>query len=185
MADENLHLKTATEILRTTDRDSYGVMRLTAVDTGRGELGAEVEYEPGDEALVEAGKATWVVAPVHLPSAGRRLDSTPGAAEKEATPLGGIEVFPPAEPTTPARRSEARFKGYVDAHTDEGLGEKLAAKRAEAARSTATGSDADDVKAQAAAGGLGARTGGGITAADLGVDEPAKKATKAAGNKES
>lgn len=192
MANENdLHLRTTDEVLRNTDRDSYGVVRILHKNAGT--VGEEREYEPGDEALVDAGQAEWVVAPVHQPSAGRRLDSIPGGAEREAAPLGGIEVFPPAEPTPLQRRGEARSKGYVDAHTDEGLGERLESKRAEAARSTATGGEAEDVKTQAAAGGLGARTGPGVTAADLLGDDaagtsqprPPAKATKATTGKES
>lgn len=194
---DDLNLRGAGEVLRDTDRDSYGVIQLTGADTGRGEPGEEIEYEPGDEALVDAGLAAWVVAPVHLPSAGRRLDAKPGGAEESAAPLGGVEVFPPAEPTTPARRSGARVEGYAEAHTDDGLGERMASRRAEVARGVGS-PEADDVKAQAALGGLGARTGGGITAADLvgedvagtatvGPDQPppARKATKAPGGKES
>lgn len=193
--DEGLHLKSPQEILRDTDRDSYGVVRITSGAAGT--VGEEREYEAGDEALVEAGQAEWVVAPVHLPSAGRRLDA--GRADEEARPLGGVEVYPPAEPTSSARRSQARTEGFVEAHSDEGLAERLAAKRSEVARGVrATGEE--DVRTQAAVGGLGARTGGGVTAADLVGDEvargvtpteepgqPAKaaKAAKATGGKES
>lgn len=156
--DDNLHLKSAQQVLAETDRDSYGVVRVLSDSAGT--PGEEREYEPGDEALVDSGRAEWVIAPVHLPSAGRRLDSTPGAAEKEPTPLDGVEVYPPAEPTTPQRRSEARKEGYVEAHSDEGVAEKVASKRAEIAReNTGGGTDKGDAKLQASLGGLSARSG--------------------------
>lgn len=185
--NDNLHLKRAQQVLAETDRDSYGVVRILADSAGT--PGEEREYEPGDEALVEAGRAEWVTAPVHLPSSGRRLDHD---AEREQTPQDGAEVYPPAEPTTPARRSEARLEGYVDAHSGEGLGETLAAKRAEIARdNTGPGGDRGDAKTQAALGGMSARSGpitvpndltpdrlaGDQTAAAPAKTAPAKKAT--------
>jgi hypothetical protein len=120
------------DVLRDGGRDSFGVVRILSADAGQ--PGEEREYEVGDEALVEYGLAEWVIAPVHLPSAGRRLDHD---AEREPTPLGGVEAYPPAGPTSAARRTEAREKGYVEAHIHEGLGEKLARRRTEVARSLA------------------------------------------------
>lgn len=197
MADKNdqaaeLTQKRATDVIRDTDRTSVGVVRI--LSNSAGTPGEEREYQTGDEALVETGQAEWVVAPVHSPAAGRRLDAD---AEREQTPRDGIEVYPPAEPTTSARRSEARLEGFVDAHSDEGVGEKLAGARVEAAR-TANSPDGD-AKTQAALGGLSARSGpvtassdlspqapdgsvaGGATAddtrPDAGDPQPAKKAT--------
>lgn len=152
--NDNLHLKRAQQVLAETDRDSYGIVRILSDSAGR--AGEEREYEPGDEALVESGRAEWVTAPVHLPSSGRRLDHD---AEREQTPQDGVEVYPPAEPTTPQRRSEARIEGFVDAHSDEGLGEKLATARADIARDNTGAGDKGDAKTQAALGGLAARSG--------------------------
>lgn len=147
---KGLAQKRASDVLRDTDRKSVGLVRIVAESAGT--PGEVREYESGDEALVEAGQAQWVVAPVHSPAAGRRLDTD---AEREATPAGGIEAFPPAD-GDPFRDEEARRKGYVEAASDTGATEKLAAKRVEAARGAA---DVSDAKAQAAAGGFGARSG--------------------------
>lgn len=157
MADKNetaaeLTLKRATDVIRDTDRSSVGVVRILSGSAGT--PGEEREYKTGDEALVEAGQAEWVVAPVHSPAAGRRLDAD---AEREQAPQDGIEVYPPAEPTTAARRSQARMQGYVGAHTDEGVGEKLAGERARIARESTN--PEGDAKTQAALGGLSARSG--------------------------
>src|SRR5437870_4485085 len=95
MVNEELTQRRATDVLRDTDRDSVGVLRVLSAQAGT--PGEEREYGPGDEALVEAGLAEWVVAPVHLPSAGRRLNHD---GEREPAPLGGIEAYPPAEPTS-------------------------------------------------------------------------------------
>lgn len=165
MADKNetvaeLTQKRATDVIRDTGRASVGVVRILSAAAGT--PGEEREYTTGDEALVEAGQAEWVVAPVHSPAAGRRLDAD---AEREQSPRDGIEVYPPAEPTTAGRRSEARLEGYVDAHTDEGVGEKLAADRARLARESST-SDGD-AKTQAALGGLSARSGPVTAPGDL------------------
>jgi hypothetical protein len=172
---QELTLKRATDVIRDSDRDSVGVVRILSGSAGT--PGEEREYQAGDEALVEAGQAEWVVAPVHSPAAGRRLDTD---AEREQTPRDGIEVYPPAEPTTASRRSQARVEGYVDAHSDTGVGEKLAAARAETARN-ATASDGD-AKTQAALGGLSARSGpvtapGDLTPAVLAGDDTAASAT--------
>lgn len=153
----------AHEVLRDSDRVSVGVVRI--LNAIAGTPGDEREYETGDEALVENGVAEWVVAPVHLPAAGRRLDHD---AEREATPLGGIETYPPAEPTDAARRATARQEGYVDAHSDEGLAENLAGQRAKVARKLATDSDA---ATQARLGGLGARSGPVNANSDLAADK--------------
>jgi len=142
----------AADVLRDTDRKSVGVVRVLSASAGT--PGDVREYESGDEALVEAGQAEWVVAPVHSPEAGRRLDTD---AEREQTPRGGIEAFPPAD-GDPHREAEARRKGYVQAHSDGGVGERLAAKRAEAARNADRAGD-DDVRTQAALGSLSARSG--------------------------
>jgi hypothetical protein len=105
---------------------------------------------------------------VHAPEAGRRLDHD---AEREQTPLGGIEVFPPAEPTTGGRRQAAREQGYVDAHSDDGLGERLAARRVQAIRDLADGEAGDDVRSQAELGGLGARSGPVTKPSELAADK--------------
>jgi hypothetical protein len=144
--------KRASDVLRDTDRDSVGVVRI--LRDGAGPPGDEREYQPGDEALVETGAAEWVVAPVHLPSAGRRLDGAPGAAQTSATPLDGVEVYPPAEPTTFARRSEARKEGSVEAHTSD-VDEALVKVRKDNAPASPDG----DAKTQAALGGRSARSG--------------------------
>jgi hypothetical protein len=164
--------RTPAEILRDTDRDSYGVVRILADSAGT--PGEEREYKTGDEALVEHGAAEWVVAPVHLPSAGRRLDAD---AEREPMPRSGVEAYPPAEPTTAARRAEARREGFVKAHVDEGVGEKLAARRAEVGRDMADRGDADR---QAALGSLGARSGPVTAVSDLPADKMIAEAS--AGN---
>jgi hypothetical protein len=153
----------STVLAEDLGRDSYGVTRILASSAGT--PGEEREYEPGDEALVEAGLAEWVVAPVHHPSAGRRLDTD---AEREPTPLGGIEAYPPAEPTSWQRRAEARDKGSVGAHADEGLAEKLAARRFEVARDLRAG---DDAEAQAELGSLGARSGPVTKPSELAADK--------------
>lgn len=200
----DLAQRRAADVLRDTDRDSVGLVRILSDSAGT--AGDVREYEEGDEALVEAGRAEWVVAPVHLPSAGRRLDTDAG---REAVPADGVEAFPPAD-GDPLRESEARRKGYVEAHTNEGLGERLAGKRAEVARTAARREDEGDAKTQAALGGFGARSGpvsnsGNLTPADLvegesalttsdpaagreaSGDQPAKKAApaKSAQSKES
>jgi hypothetical protein len=171
-ADLGRHLA-STVLAQESDRDSFGVLRVLSSDAGT--PGEEREYKPGDEALVEAGLAEWVVAPVHHPSAGRRLDHD---AEREATPLGGVETYPPAEPTTHARRAESREAGFVEAHTAEGFGEELAAKRVEVARAQrATGEG--DVEEQAALGGLGARSGPVTAQSDLAADKALGASTAA------
>lgn len=189
----DLATRRASDVLRDTDRDSVGVVRILADSAGT--AGEVREYEAGDEALVEAGRAEWVVAPVHAPSAGRRLDTD---AQREALPADGVEAFPPAD-GDPTRESEARRKGYVQAHSDEGLGERLASRRAEVARTAVRRADEGDAKTQAALGGFGARSGpvsnpGNLTAADLVEGETAltdssanqpTKATKATKAKES
>lgn len=166
MSIEELTQKRAADVLRDSDRNSVGVTRILSSAAGR--PGEEREYETGDEALVEAGWAEWVVAPVHLPAAGRRLDTD---AEREPRPLGGVEVYPPAEPTTAARRVEARLEGSVAAEIDDGAGEKIAAKRSEVARGGAR-VDEQDVKHQAALGGRSARSGPVTAASDLPADQP-------------
>lgn len=165
MSIEELTHKPASEVLRDTDRNSAGVVRILADSAGT--PGEEREYEPGDEALVEAGLAVWVVAPVHLPAAGRRLDTD---AEREPAPLDGVEAYPPAEPTTVARRSKARAEGVVDAQVDEGAGEKLAARRREVARGVA-GTEGD-ASLQAELGGRAARSGPVTARSDLAADQP-------------
>jgi hypothetical protein len=160
------------EVLRDTDRDSVGVVRVLSDDAGT--PGQEREYQAGDEALVEAGQAEWVVAPVHLPSAGRRLDFD---AEREATPDDGVETYPPAEPTTGARRSAARAEGVVEAHSDEGLGEKMAKARATTRRRTAD--RGGDAETQARLGGLGARSGPVTAQSDLPADRQLAEAATA------
>jgi hypothetical protein len=152
MSIEELTQKPASEVLRDSDRVSVGVVRILADSAGT--PGEEREYKPGDEALVEQRVAEWVVAPVHSPAAGRRLDHD---AEREPAPLAGVEAYPPAEPTTAARRATARAEGSVEAHADEGLGEKLAGERAKLARDLAEGDG--DAARQAALGSLGARSG--------------------------
>lgn len=165
---EELTQKRATDVLRDSDRDSVGVVRILTEHAGT--PGEEREYQSGDEALVEAGRAEWVVAPVHLPSAGRRLSATPGDAQREALPLDGAEAYPPAEPTTAARRSQARRDGAVDAHSDEGLGERLAKAHAEVARESA--GQGGDARRQAELGGFGARSGPVTASSDLPADQP-------------
>lgn len=190
MAEEvkNLAIRRASDVLRDTDRDSVGLVRVLSGTDGT--AGDVREYEEGDEALVEAGRAEWVVAPVHAPSSGRRLDTD---QEREALPRDGIEAFPPAD-GDPLREAEARREGYVEAHTVDGLDGRLAAKRAEVAREGTRTGDDGDARTQAALGGLGARSGpitapsdltaeklaGEDTAADPAADtRPAKKATPA------
>lgn len=174
---DELTQRRASSVLRDTDRDSVGVLRVLSADAGS--PGEEREYEAGDEALVEAGLAEWVVAPVHLPSAGRRLDHD---AQREPTPRGGIEAYPPAEPTTAARRAEAREKGFVKAHADEGVGEKLALKRRDVARGLGDGGDGEDAKVQAGLGGLGARSGPVTARSDLAADRQLAEAASTAGD---
>jgi hypothetical protein len=166
------------DILRDTDRDSFGVVRVLASPAGT--PGEEREYESGDEALVEAGLAEWVVAPVHAPSAGRRLD---GDAECEPNPIGGIEAFPVAGPTDPGRRAQARADGFAKAHIDEGLGGKLAARRAEVARDLA-GAEAGDAELQASLGSLGARSGPVTKPSELPADKALSAAATATGDAE-
>jgi hypothetical protein len=163
MATEDLSQRSAQDVLRETDRNSYGVVRILA--DAAGTPGEEREYQAGDEAIVEAGQAEWVVAPVHLPAAGRRLDTD---AEQEAAPADGVEAYPPAEPTVPGRRAQARAEGVADAHVDEGLADKLASRRREAARSSSDG----DARLQAELGGRGARSGPVTAQSDLPVDQP-------------
>lgn len=160
------------EVLREGGRDSYGVVRILAASAGK--PGDEREYKSGDEVLVEHGMAEWVIAPVHLPSAGRRLD---GDAEREQTPQSGVEVFPPAEPTTAARRAEARQVGHVAAHADEGLAGKLASARLDAVRDLAGRGDA---ARQAELGGMGARSGPITSLSDLPADKALAAASSAA-----
>lgn len=162
---EELTQKRATDVLRDSDRDSVGVVRILA--DAAGTPGEEREYQTGDEALVEAGRAEWVVAPVFLPSAGRRLDTV---TDREAVPADGAEAYPPAEPTTSARRSQARREGAVDAHSDEGLSERLAKARAEVAREAA--SQGGDARRQAELGGFAARSGPVTAQSDLPADQP-------------
>lgn len=159
--------KRAADVLTDTDRNSVGVVRVYSEDYGK--PGSEREYEPGDEALVEAGKAEWVVAPVHLPAAGRRLDHD---AEREASPTDGIEVYPPAEPTTGDRRSEARWVGHVKADSDHGLAQKLAGQRADLTRKATGPGGKGDAALQAELGGHGARSGPVSADSDLPVDAP-------------
>lgn len=166
MAHEDLSQHSAQDVLRDTDHNSYGVVRVLA--SAAGTPGEEREYQTGDEALVEAGQAEWVVAPVHLPAAGRRLDTD---AEHEPAPRDGVEAYPPAEPTTPQRRSQARADGSVKADVDEGLGERLTAKRREAARAASGDGDA---KQQAELGGRRARSGPVTAQSDLSADQPAQ-----------
>lgn len=142
---------------------SLGVTRLL---TGRG-AGDERAYKAGDEALVESGQAEWVVAPVHTPAAGRRLDAD---AERETAPLDGVETYPPAEPTVGSRRSAARKEGSVKAESDTGLGENLVKARAEAARGQAAVKG--DAKLQASLGGRSARSGPVTSASELPADQP-------------
>lgn len=173
--DVDLTRVRASSVLRDTDRASVGVVRI--LGSGHGTPGEEREYEVGDEALVENGLAEWVVAPVHAPEAGRRLDHD---AEREATPLAGVETYPPAEPTTGERRAAARAKGSVEAHSAEGLGGDLAAKRAEVARDLATAND--DARVQAELGGLGARSGPITARSDLPADQQLAEASAAGGD---
>jgi hypothetical protein len=168
----------AKEAFDASDDDSYGVVRI--LNSSAGSPGDERAYEVGDEALVEHGLAEWVVAPVHNPSAGRRLDHD---AAREPTPLGGVEAYPPAEPTTSARRVEARQEGFVDAHVHEGLGEKLAARRVEVARDLAEG-DGEGVRAQLALGSLSARSGPVTARSDLAADVALAEASAAAADED-
>jgi hypothetical protein len=158
-------------VLSETDDVSVGVTRV--LSSSAGTPGEERKYEVGDEALVEAGLAEWVVAPVHEPAAGRRLDHD---AEREPTPRGGVVGYPPAEPTTGARRLEARETGSVEAHRHDGLAEQLAAKRFELARDDL--GDEGDTKEQAALGGLGARSGPVTKPSDLTADKQLAEAAK-------
>jgi hypothetical protein len=108
-------------LLVETDRVSYGVTRVfkdvkepdeTLPDQPRDFV--EREYEVGDEALVEAGEAEWVVAPVHSEEAGRRLDSTPGAAEEFREGFdenGAVKPSKQAAPAAPAPKSGASMTG--------------------------------------------------------------------------
>lgn len=150
---KDLVSRRAADVLRDTDRKSVGVVRILSDSAGT--PGDVREYESGDEALVEAGQAEWIVAPVHSPEAGRRLDTD---AEREPHPRGGVEGFPPAD-GDPQREAEARRKGYVDAYIDEGAGEKLAAKRAEVAKGARESGRGDDVREQLKVANLSARSG--------------------------
>lgn len=156
----------ATDVLRDTDRDSVGVVRVLSKSAGT--PGEEREYESGDEALVESGQAEWVVAPVHLPSAGRRLDHD---AEREALPLDGAEVYPPAEPTSGDRRAKARNVGWVEANSADGLTADLAKARVDADKKYADSTEGD-AKLQAELGGRAARSGPVTAHSDLKADEP-------------
>lgn len=169
MATEDLSQRSAQDVLRETERNSYGVVRVYA--SAAGTPGEEREYQAGDEALVEAGQAEWVVAPVHLPAAGRRLDAD---AEREATPADGVEAYPPAEPTVAARRVKARTEGVVEADSDSGLAERLTARRAEVAR------EADDgvARQQAELGSRSARSGPITAQSDLSADQPVDEQPK-------
>jgi len=175
MTNDDLGRHPASTVLAESgpDQHTYGVTRVLSSQAGS--PGEEREYEVGDEALVEAGLAEWVVAPVFEPAAGRRHDD----ASREPTPLGGIEAFPVAEPTTPARRAEARPKRVADAHVDEGLGEKLAAKRRDVARGLSDGDEGDDAKTQAGLGSLGARSGPVTARSDLAADKQLAAASDA------
>lgn len=153
----------AADVLVESDRQSVGLVRI--LSEAAGTPGEVREYEDGDEALVEAGQADWVVAPVHSPAAGRRLDTD---QEREALPRDGVEAFPPADGSV-ERTEKARAEGYVEAHSADGLAEKLAAKRAETARSGAA-SDGD-AKLQAHLGGLSARSGPVTAQSDLPADK--------------
>lgn len=164
----------ASDVLLSTDRDSVGVVRILSDDAGA--PGDEREYKEGDELLVQRGQAEWVVAPVHLPSAGRRLD---GNAETEATPADGVETFPPAEPTTSARRSTARVEGVVDAHSAEGLSERTAKARAAAVNTK----DDGVTERNARLGGRGARSGPVTGKSDLPADQAPETDTKKADTK--
>jgi hypothetical protein len=157
----------ASDVLRDSDRTSVGLVRILSEQAGT--AGEVREYEDGDEALVEAGQAVWVVAPVHSPAAGRRLDATPGAAEREALPRDGIEAYPPADGSV-AREDKARADGYVEAHSSEGLGEKIAARRVEVAKSQRSSGEGD-AKTQAHLGGMGARSGPVSAQSDLPADK--------------
>lgn len=177
MPYEDMAQHRPTDLLRDTDRDYFGVLRV--LNSVAGTPGEEREYEAGDEALVEQGLAEWVVAPVFAPSAGRQLDGV-GSAARAANPLGGVEVFPVAGPTNPARRSQARTQGFVEAHMDEGAEEKLAAKRSSLARDLAS-DGRDDVTLQAELGGLGARSGPASARSELPADQVRAAASAAAG----
>jgi hypothetical protein len=148
--------------------DSYGVVRI--LSDAAGKPGEERPYQPGDEALVDAGRAEWVVGVVHTPAAGRRLDHD---AEREALPMDGVEVYPPAEPTSSARRVEARYVGHVKANTDDGVGEKLASERARWAREDSGAGEKGDAALQAELGGHAARSGPVTKHSDLPSDQPA------------
>jgi hypothetical protein len=167
-AVDALVYKRAADVLRDTDRDSVGVVRLLSKRAGEPAL--EREYELGDEALVESGQAEWVVAPVHLPSAGRRLDHD---AEREALPLDGVEVYPPAEPTSAARRAESRVVGHVEASSADDVAAQIASKRTKIAREDA-GQDGD-AALQAELGGHGARSGPVTAQSDLPSAEEASE----------
>jgi hypothetical protein len=165
MATDDLGRHLASTVLAgDSGRDSYGVVRI--LSSSAGTPGQEREYEVGDEALVEGGLAEWVVAPVHYPSAGRRFDTN---AEREPTPLDGVEAYPPAEPTTAARRAKARDTGSVAAHVADGLDAKLASRRVEVARGL--GDSGGDAKQQAGLGSLGARSGPAAARSDLAADK--------------
>lgn len=170
---DRLATRPASEVLRDTDRVSVGVTRILSDDAGT--PGQEREYAAGDEALVESGRAEWVVAPVHSPEAGRRMDGA-GQSEREATPRGGIEVYPPAEPTVGARRAESRIEGFVEAHTDAGVAERLAADRARIARGDVA-DGGSDVELQSSLGGRGARSGPVTSSSDLSADQPVQVET--------
>lgn len=166
MAD--LRFAHASDVTRQDpEAGSIGVTRLL---TGK-DAGTERDYKAGDEALVEAGTAEWVVAPVHTPSVGRRLDTD---AEREATPADGVEAFPAAEPTTRERRAEARVEGVVDAASDKGIGAKLAGARAEQVVASSDG----DAKLQAQLGSRGARSGPAGTSAEVVADAPKSASDK-------
>jgi hypothetical protein len=175
MATEDLSQRSAQDVRRETERTSYGAVRI--LSNSAGSPGEEREYQAGDEALVESGQAEWVVAPVHLPAAGRRLDTD---AEREPAPADGVETYPPAEPTDAGRRAEARVKGTVAAHVDEGLGEKLTTARREAQRTSS--SEGGDAKLQAELGGRGARSGPATAQSDLPADQPVATDDTAAGD---
>lgn len=158
--------------------DSYGVTRV--LSDAAGKPGEERPYEPGDEALVEAGRAEWVVAPVHTPAAGRRLDHD---AEREAMPMDGVEVYPPAEPTSSDRRVESRVVGHVEANSDSGVGENLAAERARWAREDSGAGEKGDAALQAELGGHAARSGPVTAKSDLPSDKPAEVGEAATADK--
>lgn len=162
---QNMEFVHAQDVIRANPEvTSLGVTRVLA--SAAGSPGEERPYQTGDEVLVEQGVAEWVVAPVHTPAAGRRLDTD---AEREPVPQAGVEAYPPAEPTTGVRRSQARAEGTVPAQADQGVAEQLAKARVQAAQQVVAGSDA---QTQAQLGTRGARSGPVSSASELPADQP-------------